>query len=64
MNSPKKLPPTKRQPSLSKSACLSKESLLDHPAKDEGFFLSPLNDDLSDEDVRKLWRSGSRTGES
>jgi len=26
---------------------------------DDGFFISPLEEDLTDEEVRKLWRSGS-----
>ena len=65
MNSPKKAQPRTKamRPAAAKSPCISMQSVIDalHADSDEddGFFLSPLKEELTDEEARKIWRSGS-----
>jgi hypothetical protein len=64
VDSPKRIQPTTktRRPAPAKSICAAHQALLDAlPAQsdDDGFFISPLQDELTDEDVRKLWRYGN-----
>jgi hypothetical protein len=65
MNSPKKAPAAKTQkttPTAAKSPCTSTQSLPDttlSPDSDSGFFISPLREEPTDEEVRRLWRSGN-----
>jgi hypothetical protein len=64
MNSPKKAQSAKTKkatPAAAKSPCTSVQSLLDtlSPDSDSGFFLSPLREELTDDEVRKLWRAGN-----
>jgi hypothetical protein len=64
MNSPKKAQPAKTKkatPAAAKSPCMSAQSVPDtfSPDSDSGFFLSPLREEPTDEEVRRLWRSGN-----
>jgi hypothetical protein len=46
-----------------KAPCVAPQTVLDAVcpySDDDGFFISPLEEDPTDEEVRRLWRSGSR----